>query len=96
MKQQLEDFKLMYNHIPIKCDNTSAINLSKNPIQHSRTKHIEIRYHFLRDHVQKGDIVLEFTNTHDQLADIFTKPLPEDRLCMIRREIGMMHVMNIS
>ncbi|XP_042983357.1 uncharacterized protein LOC122312768, partial [Carya illinoinensis] len=73
MKQQLEDFKLMYNHIPIKCDNTSAINLSKNPIQHSRTKHIEIRYHFLRDHVQKGDIMLEFTNTHDQLADIFTK-----------------------
>ena len=96
MKQQLEDFKLMYNHIPIKCDNTSAINLSKNPIQHSRTKHIEIRYHFLRDHVQKCDIVLEFTNTHNQLADIFTKSLLEDRLCMIRREIGMMHVMNIS
>ena len=96
MKQQLEDFKLMYNHIPIKCDNTSAINLSKNPIQHSRTKHIEIRYHFLRDHVQKDNIVLEFTNIHDQLADIFTKPLPEDRLCMIRREIGMMHAMNIS
>ena len=49
-------------------------------------------YHFLRDHVQKGDIVLEFTSTHDQLADIFTIPLPEDRLCMIRRKIGMMHV----
>ena len=96
MKQQLEDFKLMYNHIPIKCDNTSAINLSKNPIQHSRTNHIEIRYHFLRNHVQNGDIVLEFTNTHDQLADIFTKPLPEDRLFLIRREIGMMHAMNIS
>ena len=63
MKQQLEDFNLLYDHIPIKRDNTSAINFSKNPIQHSRTKHIEIRHHFLRDHVQKGDIVLEFVNT---------------------------------
>ena len=54
----MEDFGLYFDHIPINCDNTSAINLSKNPIQHSRTKHIEIRHHFLRDHVQKGDIEL--------------------------------------
>lgn len=53
MKQQLEDFKLKFDHIPIRCDNTSAINISKNPILHSRTKHIEIRHHFIRDHVQK-------------------------------------------
>lgn len=53
IKQQLQDYRLKFDHVPIKCDNTSAINISKNPIQHSRTKHIEIRHHFLRDHVQK-------------------------------------------
>ncbi|RVW66308.1 Copia protein [Vitis vinifera] len=60
MKQTLSDFNLIFEHVPIKCDNTSAINISKNPVQHSRTKHIEIRHHFLRDHAQKGDITLEF------------------------------------
>ncbi|RVX06552.1 Retrovirus-related Pol polyprotein from transposon RE2 [Vitis vinifera] len=60
MKQTLSDFNLIFEHVPIKCDNTSAINISKNPVQHSRTKHMEIRHHFLRDHAQKGDITLEF------------------------------------
>ena len=64
--------------IPIKCDSTSAINLSKNLIQHSRTKHIKIRHHFIRNHVQNEDITLEFVSTEDQLADIFTKPLNAD------------------
>ena len=63
MKQQLEDFGITMNYIPIKCDNTSAICLTKNPIQHSRTKHIEIRHHFIRDHVQNSDIVLESVDT---------------------------------
>ncbi|RCU36414.1 hypothetical protein DVA76_18100, partial [Acinetobacter baumannii] len=79
MKQQLVDFGLKFDSIPIRCDNTSAINLTKNPILHSRTKHIEIRHHFIRDHVAKGDIKLEFVNTQNQLADIFTKPLDETR-----------------
>jgi len=74
MKQQLSDYGILLYHIPIRCDNTSAINLSKNPVQHSRTKHIEIRHHFLRDHVQKGDCLLEFVDTKNQLPDIFTKP----------------------
>ena len=91
IKQQLEDFGITIDHIPIKCDNTSAICLTKNPIQHSRTKHIEIRHHFIRDHVQKGDIVLEFVDTLHQLADIFTKPLDKDRFCTIRRELGLMN-----
>ena len=89
MKQQLEDFELHYDHISIKCDNTSAINLSKNSLQHSRTKHIEIRHHFLRDHVQKGGILLEFVNINKQLTDIFTKLLSEDRFNFIRGELGM-------
>ena len=79
MKQTLSDFGLTYSHVPIKCDNTSAISISKNLVQHSRTKHIEIRHHFLRDHAQKGDITLDFVRTEDQLADIFTKPLNENQ-----------------
>lgn len=51
------------------------LNLSKNSIQQSRTKHIDIRHHFLKDHVQKGNISLEFVASENQLADIFTKPL---------------------
>lgn len=89
MKQQLEDFKLKLDHIPIRCDNTSAISISKNPILHSRTKHIDIRHHFIRDHIEKGNIELEFISTDFQWADIFTKPLPEERFCLIRRELGM-------
>ena len=71
------------------CDNISAINISKNPVQHSRTKHIEIRHHFLRDHAQKNDITLEFVSTKDQLADIFTKPLSEEQFVDIRRQLGV-------
>ena len=81
------------DHIPIKYDNTSAINLIKNPIQHSRTKHIEVRHHFIRDHVQTGDIVLEFINTLHQRTDIFTKPLDRDRFCTPRGELGMMNIL---
>ena len=79
IKQQLEDYDMSQNMILIKCDNTSAINISKDFIQYFRTKHIEIRYHFTRDHVQNEEIILEFVSTEDQLADIFTKPLNTDR-----------------
>src|SRR4051812_34236268 len=90
MKQTLEDFGLSYDHIPVLCDNTSAINIAKNPIQHSRTKHIEIRHHFIRDHVSRGSIVLDYVRTDDQLADIFTKPLADASFSKIRRELGML------
>ena len=79
----------MFNNVPIKCDNTSAISLSKNPIQHSRSKHIDIKHHFIRDHVSNGDIALEFIDTNNQLADIFTKPLNEEMMNFIKRELGM-------
>ena len=93
--QQLLDYGLHLDHIPIKCDNTSAINLSKNPVLHSRTNHIEIRHHFLKDHVQKGDCILEFVETNKQLADIFTKPLPRESFFNIRRELGIIDFSHI-
>ena len=96
MKQQLSDYGIVLDHIPIKCDNTSAINISKNPVLHSRTKHIEIRHHFIRDHVLKGDVVLEFVDTKNQLADIFTKPLSKDTFYNIRRELGLIDVSDLS
>ena len=58
-------------------------------VQHSRTKHLEIRHHFLRDHAQKGDISLEFVRTEDQLADILTKPLNEEQFVNIRMQLGV-------
>ena len=87
IKNQLEDYSLRYTCIPILCDNTSAINLSKNPIQHSRSKHIDIKHHFIRDHVQKGEIELIFVDTKNQLADIFTKPLVEDTFKNIKHRL---------
>jgi len=78
LKQQLEDFGLKISKVPSLCDNTSAINLTKNQIQHSRIKHIEIRHHFIRDHVNNGDCEMKFIEIRLQLVDIFTKPLPKD------------------
>jgi hypothetical protein len=69
------DFGKEYTHVPLQCDNTSAISVAKNLVLHSKIKHIEVRYHFLRDNVEKGKIALIYVPTHGQLADIFTKPL---------------------
>ena len=87
IKQTLSDFGLSFEQVPIKCNNISVISISKNRVQHSRTKHREIRHHFLRDHAQKGDIILEFAGIIDQLDDIFTKPLSENRFIKIKREL---------
>jgi hypothetical protein len=65
------------NHIPLLCDNESAINIPYDPCEHSRTKQIDIQHHLLRDHAIKGDIVISHVESNDQLADIFTKPLDE-------------------
>ena len=75
--------------ISIMCDNTSAINISKNPIMHSRTKHIAIRYHFLKEKVAEGEVKLEFVPTSEQVADIFTKPLPKEVFEYLRKKLGM-------
>jgi hypothetical protein len=65
------------NHILLLCDNESAIKIAYILCRHSRTKHIDIRHHFLRDHAIKEDIIISHVGTNDQLADIFTKPLDE-------------------
>ena len=76
--------------VPLYCDNTSAINLTKNPIQHSKTHHVEIRHHSIRDHVQKGDCEIKFVKTKIQLADLFKKSLANDRFNKPRTELGIL------
>ena len=90
------DYGIKLDHVPIKCDSTNAINLSKNPIQHSRTKHIDIRHHFLRDHIQNDDISLEFIDTNNELVYIFTKPLHEERLNFIKHDLDMIDDSSLS
>jgi hypothetical protein len=77
MKQTLEDLQVKYDHpILLNCDNTSAINLSKNPIMHSKTKHIPMKFHFLREQVSQKIVKVEYVDTKEHIANIFTKPLP--------------------
>nr|GEV93278.1 retrovirus-related Pol polyprotein from transposon TNT 1-94 [Tanacetum cinerariifolium] len=92
MKSQLSDYDIHYKMVPIFCDNTSAIAISNNPILHSRTKHIDIRYHFIRDHILKGDIKLHFIPIEYQLAYIFTKPLDEPTFTRLKALLGMLNI----
>ncbi|GJZ67657.1 retrovirus-related pol polyprotein from transposon TNT 1-94 [Tanacetum coccineum] len=90
MKQALVDYGIRLDDIPIMYDNKGAIDLSKNPVQHSRTKHIEILHHFLRDNVQKGNISIEKVSLEDNIADILTKPLIREPFNYLRLGLGMM------
>ncbi|GJY93572.1 retrovirus-related pol polyprotein from transposon TNT 1-94 [Tanacetum coccineum] len=89
MRTQLTDYGFHFNKIPIYCDSKSAIAISCNPVQHSRTKHIAVRYHFIKEHVEKGTIELYFVKTDYQLADLFTKALPPERFNYLVRRLGM-------
>nr|GEY79014.1 retrovirus-related Pol polyprotein from transposon TNT 1-94 [Tanacetum cinerariifolium] len=89
MQTQLRNYGFHFNKIPIYCDSKSAIAISCNPVQHSRTKHIAVRYHFIKEHVEKGTIELYFVKTDYQLADIFTKALPTDRFNYLVCRLGM-------
>ncbi|KAJ9542951.1 hypothetical protein OSB04_029457 [Centaurea solstitialis] len=91
LRNQLQDYDIQLSKIPIYCDNTSAIAIANNPVLHSKTKHIEVRYHFIRDHVMNGDIELHFVPTEYQLADPFTKPLDVTRFNMLISELGMLN-----
>nr|GEW53159.1 retrovirus-related Pol polyprotein from transposon TNT 1-94 [Tanacetum cinerariifolium] len=87
MRTQLQDYGFNYNKIPLYCDSQSAIAISCNPVQHSRTKHIHTRYHFIKEQVENGIIELYFVRAEYQLADILTKALPKDRFRYLVRGI---------
>ena len=96
MRATLEDYGVKFKNIPLLCDNESAVKLTNNPVQHSRTKHIDIRHHFIRDHQQKGDIQIQSVSTDEQLADILTKPLDEKRFCYLRNELNILDFSNMK
>lgn len=89
MKQMLEDYGIEQDVLTIYCDNMSAIDISKNPVQHSRTKHIDIRHHFIRNLVDCKKVVLEHVATEKQIADIFTKALDSVRFETLRKALGI-------
>ncbi|GJV18472.1 hypothetical protein Tco_1367492 [Tanacetum coccineum] len=89
MRTRVKDYGFNYNKILLYCDSQSALAISCNPIQHSRTKHIHTRYHFIKEQVENGIIELYFVRTVYQLADMFNKALPEDRFKYLVRRIGM-------
>nr|GEZ25344.1 hypothetical protein [Tanacetum cinerariifolium] len=90
MRIQLTDYGFFYDKVPIYYDSNSAIAISCSPVQHTRTKHIDVRYHFIKDHGEKGTIELYFIGTEYQLADLFTKSLPEARFKFLVEKLGMM------
>jgi hypothetical protein len=90
MIQTLVDLKVNYtNPISIHCDNTSAISVSKNPILHSKTKHIPIKYHFLREQVTNRIVQLNYIPSKEQMADIFTKLLATTPFGYLRKKLGV-------
>ncbi|CAH1432412.1 unnamed protein product [Lactuca virosa] len=91
MKTKLIDYGYRMQRIPIYCDSESAIVISHNPIHHSKTKHIELRYHFIKDHILKGNIELIFVHTHEEIADVFTKALDSTKPNRFLQMLGMMN-----
>jgi hypothetical protein len=96
MRQTFRDYGYKLSKVPLLCDNESAIRMEDNPIEHSRTKHINIWYHFLRDHQQRGDIEIAYVSTKEQLADIFTKPLDEKTFSKLRNELNILDSRNFD
>ena len=89
MKKLLSDYGISQDTMVVYCDNSSTIDISKNPVQHSKTKHIEIRYHFIRDLVERKIVVLEYIPTERQNAEIFTKPFDRSKFETFRQVIGV-------
>ncbi|GKB10480.1 retrovirus-related pol polyprotein from transposon TNT 1-94, partial [Tanacetum coccineum] len=89
MRSQLTDYGFQFNKISLYCDNKSAISLCCNNVQHSRAKHIDVRYHFIKEQVENGIVKLYFVRIEYQLADIFTKPLPRERFNFLIEKLGM-------
>ncbi|GKC68056.1 hypothetical protein Tco_1100654 [Tanacetum coccineum] len=89
MRTQLQDYGYKFNRILMYCNSKRAIAISCNPVQHSRTKHNDIRYHFIKEHVEKGTMELYFIGIEYQLADLFTKAPPKERFEYLVHRIGM-------
>jgi hypothetical protein len=90
MKKTLTDIQVEYDEpFPICCVNTSTINISKNPVMHSKMKHILIKYHFLWEQVAEKNIRFEHVGTKEQVAYIFTKPLPRESIEYLRQRLGV-------
>ncbi|GJW71492.1 hypothetical protein Tco_0128409 [Tanacetum coccineum] len=89
MRSQQTDYGLVFNKIPLNCDNKSAITLCCNNVQHSQSKHIEIRHHFIKEQVENEVVGLYFVRIEYQLADIFTKPLAQERIEFLINKLGM-------
>ncbi|GJR25133.1 hypothetical protein Tco_0973660 [Tanacetum coccineum] len=89
MRSQLRDYGFVFNKIPMYCDNQSAIALCCNSVQHSRSKHIDIRHHFIKEQVERKVVELYFVETKYQLADIFTKALPRERFATLLPLLGV-------
>jgi hypothetical protein len=96
MRQTLKDHGYKLSKVPLLCENESAICMADNLVEHSRTKHINIRYHFLRDHQQRGDIEIAYVNTKDQLVDIFTKPLDKKTFSKLRNVLNILDSRNFD
>ena len=82
--------------VVIFCDNTSAINISKYPVMHTKTKHISIKYHYLRELVQDKEFLMEYVNTKEQLPDIFTKALPREAHEYLRIQLRVLPLTEAS
>ncbi|GJU07942.1 retrovirus-related pol polyprotein from transposon TNT 1-94 [Tanacetum coccineum] len=89
VRTQLTDYDFHFDKIPMYCDSKAAIAISCNPIQHSHTKHIDVRYHFIKEQVENVIVELFFVRTEYQLTNLFTKALPEDRFKYLVRRLGM-------
>jgi hypothetical protein len=87
----MRDFGVMFERVPLMCNNTSAISIAKNLVFHERMRHLERKHHLLRDHVEKGDIEMRYIDTERQLADIFTKPIDASRFASLWGELGVCH-----
>ena len=83
MKEEITKPVILY------CDNTSSINISNNPMMHAKTKHIAIKYHYVRELVEDKQVKMKYINSKEQIVDIFTKPLPKDAFEYLRGNLGV-------